>query len=176
MRALIIAEAGVNHNGDLALAKKLVANAAAAGADLVKFQSFITSKSISLQAPKAQYQKVSTNPAESQYDMVHKLELSKTDHVELMKVCQQHGIGFFSTAFDTESFDMLVELGMDLIKIPSGEITNLPLLRHMAACGKPVILSTGMATLGDIEATIDVLEQAGTAREKITVLHWDELD
>lgn len=171
MKTLVIAEAGVNHNGDLALAKKLVASAAAAGADLVKFQSFITSKSISLQAPKAQYQKGSTDPAESQFDMVRKLELSMADHEELIEECKQHGIGFFSTAFDVESFDMLTELGMDLIKIPSGEITNLPLLRHMTACGKPVILSTGMATLGDIEAAIDVLEQAGTARDQITVLH-----
>lgn len=171
MKTLVIAEAGVNHNGDLALAKKLVASAAAAGADLVKFQSFITSKSISLQAPKAQYQKGSTDPAESQFDMVRKLELSMADHEELIEECKQYGIGFFSTAFDVESFDMLTELGMDLIKIPSGEITNLPLLRHMTACGKPVILSTGMATLGDIEAAIDVLEQAGTARDQITVLH-----
>jgi len=171
MKTLIIAEAGVNHNGDLALAKKLIASAAAAGADLVKFQSFITSKSISLQAPKAQYQKGSTDPAESQFDMVRKLELTRTDHEELIEECRRHGIGFFSTAFDTESFDMLIELGMDFVKIPSGEITNLPLLRHMAACGKPVILSTGMATLGDIEAAIDVLEQAGTTRAQITVLH-----
>jgi len=171
MKTLVIAEAGVNHNGDLALAKKLVASAAASGADLVKFQSFITSKSISLQAPKAQYQKGSTDPAESQFDMVLKLELSKADHEELIEECKKHGIGFFSTAFDVESFDMLTELKMDLIKIPSGEITNLPLLRHMAACGKPIILSTGMATLGDIEAAIDVLEQAGTARNQITVLH-----
>ena len=171
MKTLIIAEAGVNHNGDLALAKKLIASAAAAGADLVKFQSFITSKSLSLQAPKAQYQKGSTDPAESQFDRVRKLELTRADHEELIKECRRHSIGFFSTAFDTESFDMLIELGMDLVKIPSGEITNLPLLRHMAACGKPVILSTGMATLGDIEAAIDVLEQAGIARAQITVLH-----
>ena len=171
MKTLIIAEAGVNHNGDLALAKKLVVSAAAAGADLVKFQSFITSKSIALHAPKAQYQKGSTDPAESQFDMVRKLELTRADHDELIEECSRHGIGFFSTAFDTESFDMLIELGLDLVKIPSGEITNLPFLRHMAACGKPMILSTGMATLGDIEAALDVLEQAGTARAQITVLH-----
>lgn len=171
MKTLIIAEAGVNHNGDLALAKKLIASAAEAGADLVKFQSFITSKSISLQAPKAQYQKGSTDSAESQFDMVRRLELTKADHEELIEECCRQNIGFFSTAFDTESFDMLIGFGMDLVKIPSGEITNLPLLRHVAACGKPVILSTGMATLGDIEAAIDVLECAGTSRAQIKLLH-----
>ena len=171
MKTLIIAEAGVNHNGDLALAKKLVISAAAAGADLVKFQSFITSKSIALHAPKAQYQKGRTSPTESQFDMVRKLELTRADHDELIEECRQQGIGFFSTAFDIESFDMLTELGMDLIKVPSGEITNLPLLRHMAGCGKPVIMSTGMATLGEIETALDVLIAAGTPRSKITVLH-----
>ena len=171
MKTLIIAEAGVNHNGDIELAKKLIASAAAAGADLVKFQSFITAKSISLQAPKAQYQKDSTGSAESQFEMVRKLELSKADHQVLIAECRQHGIGFFSTAFDTESFDMLLELGLSLVKIPSGEITNLPFLRHVAACGKPIILSTGMALLGEIEAALEVLEHAGTPRDRITVLH-----
>lgn len=171
MRTLIIAEVGVNHNGDLALAKKLVAGAAAAGADLVKFQSFITAKSISLQAPKAQYQKGSTDPSESQFEMVRKLELSKADHDALIAECCRHGIGFFSTSFDTESFDMLIKLGLDRVKIPSGEITNLPFLRHVARYDKPVILSTGMATLGEIEAALEILEQAGTSRERITVLH-----
>jgi len=171
MKTLIIAEAGVNHNGDLAMAKQLVASAAAAGADLVKFQTFITGKSISRGAPKAQYQNQSTDPAESQYEMVRKLELSRADHEALIAECARHGIGFFSTAFDGDSLDMLMEMGMELIKVPSGELTNLPLLRRMGACGKPVILSTGMATLGDIEQAIAVLEQAGTARAAITVLH-----
>lgn len=171
MKTLIIAEAGVNHNGDLALAKQLVASAAAAGADLVKFQSFITAKSISRQAPKADYQKGSTDPDESQFDMVRKLELSKQDHDELIAECGRCGIGFFSTAFDAESFDMLLELGLDRVKVPSGEITNLPFLRYIASHGKPLILSTGMATLGDIECAIDVIEQAGTPRSDLTVLH-----
>jgi N-acetylneuraminate synthase len=171
MKTLIIAEAGVNHNGDLAMAKQLIASAAAAGADLVKFQSFITGKSISRSAPKADYQLGSTDPVESQFEMVRKLELSKQDHYELIAECQRHNIRFFSTAFDTESFDMLVEMGLEMIKIPSGEITNLPFLRHMGTAGKPIILSTGMATLGDIEAAIDVLEDAGIDRSKITVLH-----
>lgn len=171
MKTLIIAEAGVNHNGSLDLAKQLVASAAAAGADLVKFQSFITGKSISRQAPKAEYQKSTTGTDESQYEMVRKLELSRADHEELIEECRRHGIGFFSTAFDSNSFDMLVELGLNQVKIPSGELTNLPLLRYMTRLGMPVILSTGMAGLGDIEAALDVIEKAGTPRSLITLLH-----
>lgn len=171
MKTLIIAEAGVNHNGSLVLAKKLVASAAAAGADLVKFQSFITSKSISIAAPKAEYQKQSTGVSESQYEMVRKLELSRKDHEILVDECRRHGIGFFSTAFDTDSFDMLLEMGLKQVKIPSGELTNLPLLRHMTRLGMPVMLSTGMATLGEIEAALAVIEQAGTPRQLVTVLH-----
>lgn len=171
MRTLIIAEAGVNHNGDLELAKKLIASAAAAGADLVKFQSFIASNIISADAPKADYQKQTTGSAESQYEMVRKLELSRRDHEVLIEECARHGIGFFSTAFDVASFDMLVELGLDQIKIPSGELTNLPLLRYMTRLRKPVILSTGMASMGDVEAALEVIEQSGTSRDKITILH-----
>ncbi|WP_341714980.1 N-acetylneuraminate synthase [Limnobacter sp.] len=171
MRTLIIAEAGVNHNGDIELAKRLVAEAANAGADLVKFQSFITSKSISKTAPKAEYQKVTTGQSESQYEMVRKLELSRADHETLIELCAFHGIGFFSTAFDEDSFDMLVDLGLKQVKIPSGEITNLPLLRYMTRLGKPVLLSTGMSNIGEIEAAIDVIESNGTARDQITVLH-----
>lgn len=171
MKTLIIAEAGVNHNGDLEMAKQLIASAAAAGADLVKFQSFITGKSISVSAPKADYQKQSTGTGESQYEMVRKLELSRRDHEVLIEECQRHNIGFFSTAFDTESFDMLVELGLDQVKIPSGELTNLPLLHYITRLGKPVILSTGMASIGEIEAALEVIEQNGTPRELVTVLH-----
>ena len=171
MKTLIIAEAGVNHNGDINLAKELVARAAEAGADLVKFQTFITGKTISKQAPKAAYQKGSTDPGESQYDMVRKLELSREAHFILREECLRHGIGFFSTAFDTESYDLLAELGVERVKIPSGEITNLPLLRHMTQHRKPVILSTGMANLGDIEAALDAIEANGTPRSLITLLH-----
>ena len=171
MKTLIIAEAGVNHNGDLELAKQLVASAAAAGADLVKFQSFITSKIIAKHAPKAEYQKGATDPEESQYNMVRKLELSREDHLVLIEECRTHGIGFFSTAFDIESFDMLMGFGIDYVKIPSGEITNLPFLRYVGASGKAMILSTGMATLGEIEDALAVLEAAGTPRSNITVLH-----
>ena len=172
MKTMIIAEAGVNHNGSLELARQLVASAAAAGADLVKFQSFLTSKSIARHAPKAQYQKDSTGTEESQYEMVRKLELSRADHTVLIEECRRHGIGFFSTAFDSESFDMLSELScLNLIKIPSGELSNLPLLRYMTRLGKPVLLSTGMANLGEIEAAIEVIEAAGTPRNLITILH-----
>lgn len=170
MSTLIIAEAGVNHNGDLALAQRLVAAAAAAGADLVKFQTFVTGSSISRDAPKAEYQLGATDATESQYEMVRKLELSRADHEVLIAACRQHGIGFFSTAFDPASFDLLIELGLDRVKIPSGELTNLPLLRYMTRLGKPVLLSTGMANLGEVEAAIEAIEAAGTPRDRITVL------
>jgi len=171
MKTLIIAEAGVNHNGDMEMAKQLVASAAAAGADLVKFQSFVAGKIISADAPKAEYQKHTTGNDESQYEMVRKLELSRRDHEILIEECKRHNIGFFSTAFDVDSFDMLVELGLDQVKIPSGELTNLPLLRHMTRLGLPVIVSTGMASLGDIEAALEAIILGGTPRELVTVLH-----
>lgn len=170
-KTIIIAEAGVNHNGNIELAIELVAGAAAAGADFIKFQSFVTSKSISHHAPKADYQKQCTDASESQYEMVRKLELSRADHEMLIEECHRHGIRFFSTAFDTESFDLLLSLGLDQVKIPSGELTNLPLLRYMTRLGMPVMLSTGMATLGEIEAAIEEIELAGTPRDRITVLH-----
>lgn len=171
MSALIIAEAGVNHNGNLEMAKELVAQAAAAGADMVKFQSFITSHNIAKYAPKAAYQLDRTDPGESQFEMVRKLELSRQDHVVLIEECRRHGIEFFSTAFDFESFDLLREFGIDMVKIPSGEITNLPYLRHVAAPGRKILLSTGMCGLSDIESAINVLELGGVTRQDITVLH-----
>lgn len=171
MKTLIIAEAGVNHNGDMALAKKLIAAAAEAGADLVKFQTFIASKIISKSAPKAEYQKGTTDPGESQQEMVRKLELSKENHFELIDECSRKGIGFFSTAFDLDSIDLLEEFDSEYVKVPSGELTNLPYLRYLTRNIKPVLLSTGMANLGEIEAAIDAIERGGTPREKITVLH-----
>jgi N,N'-diacetyllegionaminate synthase len=172
MRTLIIAEAGVNHNGDIGLAKKLIAAAAAAGADLVKFQTFSAKNLVSSSAPKAEYQKKTTEISESQLEMIQKLELSREDHAVLIQECSAHGIGFFSTAFDFQSFDLLMELGcLEQIKIPSGELTNLPLLRYMSRFGKPLLLSTGMANLGEIEAAIEAVEAAGTPRHMITVLH-----
>ena len=172
MKTKIIAEAGVNHNGSLEIAKELIAKAAAAGADLVKFQSFIAGEIISKAAPKAEYQKKRTGESESQFEMVRKLELSKEDHLVLVEECRAHGIGFLSTAFDFQSFDLLMELGcVEQIKIPSGEITNLPLLRYLSGHAKPTILSTGMAKLGEIEDAIEAIEAAGTPRQLITVLH-----
>lgn len=170
-RTLIIAEAGVNHNGDLAMAKRLIEVAAEAGVDLVKFQTFSADRLATSSASKADYQAHSTDAGESQQAMLRRLELSSQMHHELISHCQRHGIHFFSTGFDIESLDFLVGLGLDRIKVPSGEITNLPYLRRVAAHGKPVILSTGMASLGDIEAAIAVLQDGGIVRQQITVLH-----
>ena len=171
MSVLIIAEAGVNHNGDMELAKRLIDIAADAGADLVKFQTFTVERLASQSAPKADYQNQTTDPVESQFAMLKQLELSMQMHEVLIAHCQQRNIGFFSTGFDIQSLDYLVSLGAERFKIPSGEITNLPYLRHVGGLGKPVILSTGMATLGEIEAALEVLEMAGTPRTQITVLH-----
>jgi N-acetylneuraminate synthase len=171
MKTLIIAEAGVNHNGDIDLAKQLVTAAAASGADMVKFQTFKAHNLVTKTASKAAYQNKTTDETESQFEMIRKLELSKADHELLIEECNRHGIGFFSTAFDTDSFDMLVNMGIKQVKIPSGELTNLPLLRYMTRLGLPVILSTGMANMGEIEAALEVIENSGTPRELITVLH-----
>jgi N,N'-diacetyllegionaminate synthase len=171
MKTLIIAEAGVNHNGDIAIAKQLIVAAKSAGADIVKFQTFKAGSLLTKTTDKAEYQKSTTGATENQYDMIRKLELSRADHEMLIDECNRQGIRFFSTAFDTESFDLLVSLGLDLVKIPSGELTNLPLLRHMTRLALPVMLSTGMATLGEIEAAIDEIEKQGTPRNLITVLH-----
>lgn len=168
---LVIAEAGVNHNGDLDLARQLIDVAADAGADLVKFQTFSASRQATRNARKADYQALATDAAETQHDMLQRLELSEDAHRMLIAHCATRGIGFFSTGFDIECIDLLVSLGLDRFKIPSGEITNLPYLRHVGRLRKPVILSTGMATLGEIDAAITVLELAGTPREQITVLH-----
>lgn len=170
-RVLIIAEAGVNHNGDMALARQLIDAAAAAGADLVKFQTFNASRLVTRSAKKADYQVEATGAAESQHEMLRRLELSEAMHHELIAHCATSGISFFSTGFDIESIDMLIGLGQDHFKIPSGEITNLPYLRHIGRLDKKVIVSTGMATLGDIEAALAALEAAGTRRTNLTVLH-----
>jgi N,N'-diacetyllegionaminate synthase len=170
-QTLIIAEAGVNHNGDMQLAKQLIDAAAVAGADLVKFQTFSANRLATISAKKAGYQKQTTDSAESHYDMLRRLEITDSMHRELIAHCAARRIGFFSTGFDIESVDFLASLGQDHFKIPSGEITNLPYLRHIGQLGKAVILSTGMATLGEIEAAINVLELAGTPRANLTVLH-----
>jgi N,N'-diacetyllegionaminate synthase len=170
-KTLIIAEAGVNHNGDINLARQLVDAAAIAGADFVKFQTFNADRQVTRSAVKADYQAKVTDMAESQHEMLRRLELTEELHQELIDYCATRNIGFFSTGFDIESVDLLASLGQGHFKIPSGEITNLPYLRHIGQLGKAVILSTGMATVGEIEAAIDVLEQAGTPRTKLTVLH-----
>jgi len=170
-QVLIIAEAGVNHNGSLETAKQLVDVASEAGADMVKFQTFSAERLVTTSAHKAEYQSNSVNYSESQHAMLSKLELSIEMHKELISHCQQRGVSFFSTGFDLQSIDMLVELGFEQFKIPSGEITNFPYLRHIGQFGKPVILSTGLANLGEIEAALEVLETSGTPRNKITILH-----
>jgi N,N'-diacetyllegionaminate synthase len=171
LRTVIIAEAGVNHNGDMALAKRLVDAAAEAGADHVKFQTFSADRIALKNAGKAGYQKLATASDESMHGMLSRLELSAGMHEELISDCRAKGISFLSTAFDIESVDLLAGFGLELFKIPSGEITNLPYLRHIARLGKPVILSTGMSTMEEIGAALQVIEGAGLDRENITVLH-----
>lgn len=171
MKTLIIAEAGVNHNGDMNMAKKMIEVAAHAGADLVKFQSFNADRLVTFSASKASYQISSENEEESQHEMLRKLELTETMHHELLAYCKTQGIGFFSTGFDIQSIDLLVELGQRLFKIPSGELTNFPYLQYIGKLDSEVLLSTGMANMDEIGAAIDVLEVAGTDRANITVLH-----
>jgi len=171
-RSIIIAEAGVNHNGSINLAKQLIDIAHEAHADFVKFQTFKTELNISKTAVKAEYQKRNAiNKEETQYDMAKKLELCFDDFRELNRYCEKIGIGFLSTGFDFPSIDFLDELGQQFFKIPSGEITNKPYLQHIASKGKPVIMSTGMATLEEIKATLIVLINKGLKKEQITVLH-----
>ncbi|EPH5975493.1 N-acetylneuraminate synthase [Campylobacter upsaliensis] len=168
-KVLIIAEAGVNHNGDINLAKKLIEQAAKAGADVVKFQTFKANSCVSVSAKKAKYQLETTAKEESQLEMIQKLELSYESHFELMKHCKKHGIAFLSTPFDLESVEFLRGLDLPYFKIPSGEITNLPYLKAVAKCKKKVLLSTGMANLGEIEAALEILRKNGT--RNITLLH-----
>lgn len=168
---MIIAEAGVNHNGEYEIAKAMIEEAAKAGADVIKFQTYDSEKLATKYASKAEYQKTAINPGESQLQMLKKYEISKELHLELKDICDKAGIAFLSSAFDIESLDYLIRCGIDIIKIPSGELTNMPYLRHIGALQKQVILSTGMAYLGEIEAAIQVLEDAGQDRGDLTVLH-----
>ena len=168
---IIIAEAGVNHNGDIGLACQLVDAAAEAGADIVKFQTFNAKQLATAEADKASYQKETTGESDTQRDMLQKLQLTREQHGQLIYYCNRIGIEFLSTPFDSSSIDMLSSLGIQRWKIPSGEIVNLPYLRKIGSLNQPVILSTGMANLGEIEAAIDVLENAGTSRNQVTVLH-----
>lgn len=170
-KTLIIAEAGVNHNGSLDLAFDLIGAAAKAGADVVKFQTFKAKSLLTQSALKADYQLQTTNSEESQFEMIKKLELSEKMHLELIAECSNHGIRFASTGFDEGSVDLLCDLGIDFLKIPSGEITNVPYLRHVGSKGLPVILSTGMSELKEVKEALDILMRAGVQKEKVTVLH-----
>jgi N,N'-diacetyllegionaminate synthase len=170
-KVIIIAEAGVNHNGSIELAKQLVDVAADAGADYVKFQTFKAEKIASKSAEKAQYQKNITGNSESQLSMLKKLELSHDDHLVLIDYCKSKNISFLSTPFDLDSIDLLKQLGITLGKIPSGEITNLPYLKKMATGFDELILSTGMANMKEIEDAINLIMSTGFSKEKLIVLH-----
>lgn len=168
-RVFIIAEAGVNHNGDIKIAKRLIDAAVGAGADAVKFQTFKAENLVCKTAQKAEYQMKTTNQSETQYDMLKKLELTEQMHKELMEYCMKKNILFLSTPFDVESIKLLSGLGMQTFKIPSGEITNLPYLRETAKQQKKVILSTGMSSMDEVKAAVDVLKDSGA--KDITLLH-----
>jgi N-acetylneuraminate synthase/N,N'-diacetyllegionaminate synthase len=170
-KVLIIAEAGVNNNGDISKAVELIERAADAGADIVKFQTFITELNISKKASKADYQINNTGETESQFEMVKKLELSFDDFVFLKQKCEEFNIQFLSTGFDLPSIDFLDSLNPPFYKIPSGEITNKPYLQHIAKKGKDIILSTGMANISEIKQAIAVIQEQGIALNRITVLH-----
>jgi N,N'-diacetyllegionaminate synthase len=170
-KTFIIAEAGVNHNGSVEIAKRMIEVAKECGADAIKFQTFKAEEVVSKYAPKAEYQKQTTGDIESHLQMLKKLELSFDDFIVLKEYCDKLGIMFLSTPFDFESIDFLNSLGVEIFKIPSGEITNLPYLEKIGKLRKKVILSTGMADLGEIEDALDILISCGTKKENITVLH-----
>ena len=165
----VIAEAGVNHNGDIGLARRLVETAARSGADAVKFQTFKAEKLVTRTAPKAGYQEASTGTEETQFEMLRRLELSEDDHRELLTHCRELGIVFISTPFDEDSAEFLAELGVPLFKIPSGEVTNIPFLEHVAKFGRPILMSTGMSYLGEVELAIRAIREVGN--RDIALLH-----
>lgn len=169
-RVIIIAEAGVNHNGDINIAKELISEASKAGVDYVKFQTFKAEKLTSKQAKKANYQIQNTGHKESQFQMLKSLELSEDDHIEIIEFCKKKNVKFLSTAFDLEGIDFLNDF-IDVYKIPSGEITNLPYLRRVALFGKPVFLSTGMATMSEIADALSIIMKYGTTLRDVIVLH-----
>ena len=171
-KTIIIAEAGVNHNGSMVLAKQLIDAAALAAVDYVKFQTFKTANLVVKTAKKAEYQQNNVPDTDnSQYQMLKKLELSVEQHHELINYCRVKNIKFLSTAFDLESVEFLSSLHLGLWKIPSGEITNYPYLKQIARENQPVILSTGMSTMEDIKAAVNILVKHGTDKLQITVLH-----
>lgn len=170
-RVIIIAEAGVNHNGSLDRAKELIDVAADAGVDYVKFQTFKADKMVTRSAKRATYQNSNTGDADSQHEMLKKLELSEEMHVELIRHCDQRSVKFLSTGFDLESLEFLNSIGLELFKIPSGEITNLPYLRKIAGFRKPIVMSTGMATMEEVENAFDILVKEGVNKDDITIVH-----
>jgi N,N'-diacetyllegionaminate synthase len=167
----IIAEAGVNHNGCLDMALQLVDVAVEACANAVKFQTFVTDALVTKSACQANYQAQNTGKVESQYDMLKRLELSEADHIAIMAHCAEKGIMFLSTPFDGQSIELLHRLGMTTYKVPSGELTNVPYLRHLSRYAQQVILSTGMATLAEVEAGLQTLLDAGLTRDQVIILH-----
>ena len=168
-KTFIIAEAGVNHNGDIDIARKLIDVAVDAGADAVKFQTFSADGLVTKNAPKADYQNKTTDKNESQYDMLKKLELSKEDHEILIDYCNDKNIQFMSTPFDFDSVDLLEKLGLEMYKIGSGDLTNIPLLKYIAKLGKPMIVSTGMADIGEVEEAVNAIQEMGN--NKLILLH-----
>lgn len=171
MSVIVIAEAGVNHNGDIEIAKSLVDVAVDAKADIVKFQTFSAERQVTKNASKAAYQRETTTSDETQYSMLKKLELNVEMHVELISYCKSRNIEFLSTGFDIQSVDLLQNLGQRLFKIPSGEITNYSYLKHIGELRKPVILSTGMSDLHEIKSALDIFEKTGVPKNFITILH-----
>lgn len=173
MHTLIIAEAGVNHNGSIEIARQMVDKAVEAGVDIIKFQTFMSEKLVSKSARQAEYQKknIGKKSDDSQLSMLKKLELSKQDHKELMSYCKQKGIKFFSTAFDMDSIEYLHSLNLGLWKIPSGEVTNYPFLKRIASYNERTILSTGMCDLQDVRAAVDALYKNGLSKDNLTLLH-----
>jgi N,N'-diacetyllegionaminate synthase len=168
-RCFVIAEAGVNHNGNVELALAMVEAAAKAGADAVKFQTFKAIRLVTLDAPKCDYQVKNTGAAESQFEMLRRLELSPASHERIVARCRELNVAFLSTPFDEESLDFLKRLGVPALKIASGELTNLPLLARAASTGLPLIVSTGMATIGEVEQAMETIEAAGA--RQVVLLH-----
>ncbi len=171
MSVFIIAEAGVNHNGSLKLAKKLIDIASKAGADAIKFQTFKASNLVTTQAKKAKYQKLNSKNKETQFRMLKKLELNEEFHKKLISYCKYKKIIFLSSPFDQESIELLKKLGLKIIKIPSGEITNLPYLRQVGKLNKKIILSTGMSNMNEVKTALKILIKSGTKKKNITVMH-----
>tara|TARA_B100001057_G_scaffold500752_1_gene617591 strand:+ start:11630 stop:12625 length:996 start_codon:yes stop_codon:yes gene_type:complete len=171
MSVFIIAEAGVNHNGSIELAKKLIDVASSAGADAVKFQTFKATNIVTKSLEKANYQKNKNDPTESQFNMIKKLELTRQAHIELIDHCRKKKIKFLSSPFDLSSIELLNDLGLEIFKIPSGEIINLPYLRSLGKLNKKIILSTGMSNMDEVKNALYILVKSGTKKSNITVLH-----